>query len=752
MFKRYLLPIVLVLLPAGLTAGQQSALPAQKAPEKTQTQTAQQKTPFPEEDVVKLDTSLVQIDAVVTDKNGRYVTDLRPKDFEILEDGKPRKLTHFSYITAHAAPASRPLVGASHEKKGNEKEDRFVPDAPPARLRRNQTHRVIAIIVDDLSMAAPNVVFTRSALKKFVEQEMQPDDFVAFIQTRSGTGATQQLTSDKRQLLAAIERLRWNPASAVSAFAEDDSEDEQERDNNNTQTAGGPSEQRNNPQDGSKTHTRFRQGVLASGALGTLDYVIRGMREVPGRKSVLFISDGMCAEGPMLDRLRRLADMAIRSSVVIYTLDARGLPLFRMTGPAYSNPSISGSTAVTQPLGLPAMPLFSQQMNYFRSQSGLSFLARQTGGFFVHDSNDLSSGAKKVLEDQSGYYLIGYEPDDDTFKSVRGSRPFHNLTIRVKRKGLEVRSRTGFYAITNEESQPPATRRDQIINAFYSPFTATGIDLRLTTVFNNSADAGSVIQSVLFVGSNGLTFTKEDDGWMEASLDILAVILGENGEVVGQTSRLQGIRARPDVYETLMQRGLVISLHVPVKNSGAYQLRIVVRDSGSGHAGSASQFIEVPNLGKNRLALSSLVIAGRSAQPAAKPGQPAVVGIDKPKDDAVDDSDPQAGLAVRQYHAGMFLDYGYRVYNAQFGVADDKPRLKTKVRLFRDDKVVFTGDWQPFTPAQVTDKTRLMAGGTMRLGTDLKPGMYVFQVVVTDELAKEKYNTVAQWIDFEIVK
>src|SRR6201999_861396 len=97
--------------------------------------------------------------------------------------------------------------------------DKNAPPAPPVRLRPDQVQRTMALVVDDLGLSFESAVLVRRALKKFVDEQMQPNDLVAIIRTGSGIGALQQFTSDKRQLYAAVERVKWNGLgrSGVSA-------------------------------------------------------------------------------------------------------------------------------------------------------------------------------------------------------------------------------------------------------------------------------------------------------------------------------------------------------------------------------------------------------------------------------------------------------------------------------------------------------------------------------------------------------
>ena len=176
---------------------------------------AQTPTPTPEksldDDVVRITTNLVQVDVSVTDKNGKIITDLTSTDFEIYEDGKLQPITNFSFVSLanELSPIARPTP-----------DNKALP-APPVRLRPEQVQRTIALVVDDLGLSWESVYYVRRALKKFVDEQMQPGDLVAIIRTAGGMGALQSFTSDKRQLYAAIERVKWYPQGrgGISAFA-----------------------------------------------------------------------------------------------------------------------------------------------------------------------------------------------------------------------------------------------------------------------------------------------------------------------------------------------------------------------------------------------------------------------------------------------------------------------------------------------------------------------------------------------------
>ncbi len=190
-----------------------------------------------------------------------------------------------------------------------------------------------------------------------------------------------------------------------------------------------------------------------------------------------------------------------------------------------------------------------------------------------------------------------------------------------------------------------------------------------------------------------------------------------------------------------------------MKKPGAYKLRMAVRDGASKKVGSANQFIEVPDVKKGRLALSGMIVRGASEPSASSPEPVSVTEqASSTKEGRVDEVDPQAGPAVRKFQRGRVIEYGYMIYNAQTEKATGRQQLETQLRLYRDGKQVFASAVKPLKTATEAETKRLIAGGSLRLGSDLTPGDYILQVVVTDKLAKDKKYVTTQWIDFEIVK
>jgi VWFA-related protein len=691
-------------------------------------------TPPVDDDVVKISTNLIQIDVTVTDGKGKPITDLKPEEVEIYENGEKQKITNFSFISSVRTTTEKPSVGGKIS----------VP-VPQQVLRPDQIHRTIALVVDDLSLSFESAFLTRKALKKFVDEQMQEGDLVAIIRTGAGIGALQQFTSDKRMLYAAIEKVKWNPSGTggVSAFAPVEAAADTSLQTDPSATPDPDAVPDLNPASSARSLQEFRNTVFSTGTLGALKYVVTGMGQLPGRKSVILFSDGfklfetdengIPVSNLVLEFLRELVDVANRSSVVFYTVDARGLANTALTAEDnVSDTSPDAMNNVTQ----------GRSDQLLDTQEGLSYLAEETGGFAVLNNNDISKGVRRVLEDQS-YYLVGYEPEAATFDPAK--RKYNSLTVKVLRKGANVRYRSGFFNVADKPAgvvPTAASPQTQLETALVSPFAVSGIDLRLNALFGSDAKTGAFVRSLLHINAGDLKFTDEKDGTKKAVFEVLAMSFGDNGDIVDQLEKSYTLSLKGEAYKKVLDDGFVYQFAFPVKKAGAYQYRVAIRDAQGGKIGSASQFIEVPNLSKKHLATSSLVIENLTAEQWRKMGEAAGV---HPPTNAMSDT------ALRRVRIGTVLRYGLEIYNARLDTSK-VPKLTTRVRVFRDGKLVLDGKETPVDLQGQTDTQHIKAAGALAIGNKLLPGDYILQIIVTDQLASAKQQVAAQFVQFEVVE
>lgn len=668
------------------------------------------KTDTPQEDdsegVVRIGTSLVQIDAVVTDGSGKIIRNLKAEDFEISENGKRQDITNFSFVDVNPAPAPTVQPGTPGS----------TGPVTPGKLKPNEVRRTTVIVVDDINIGVADVEFIRRALVNFVQNQMGPNDLVSIIRSSSGSGALQQLTNNRQFLLAGINRIY--PRIIGSDF---------------------------------------NQSFFA--AFPVLGNAIKGLQKLPGRKSIIFVSDGLSlTEGffpvggiPLestnntrIEQFRKLVDLANRSSVVINTVHSQGLrPLNYDAGTARPYQFDNLGNQIPFRINQPAVELTTNRRAANESQDGLLSLARETGGIPIRNTSDFSAGFQKILNDQSGYYLIGYSPDEEIFKPEKnGVRPYRSITVKVKRSGLTVRSRKGFRAVTDSEMTKAETPDTRLVETLASPFRTSDIRVQLTSLFvsepGTDGKPAGVIRSLLFYDAQNLTFQDDGDGWQKAEVGLYAMMFDDNGGLIEKVGRTQSIRLRGKALADARKNGLVYTLDVPVRKAGAYQIRAAIRDNATQRIGSASQYIETPRLENDRLSLSGLVLLGLESKAAPNAAPQLVIS-----------EAPSASPAVREFVRGGGLSVSCFVYNPVVHPQTRQPSVKAQIKLFREGKEIYSGKEFP-VPSAASGTIELNRAIT--LADSLEPGEYVALVTVTDLYQKDsKRKTARQWLDFTIV-
>jgi VWFA-related protein len=668
----------------------------------------------PEDNPVKITTSLIQLDVVVTDKDGKPVTDLKPEDFKILQDGKPQAVTSLSYVNSQTAERT--------SIRGKEKDAKKII-SPPANVR-TKPGRIVTFVLDDGNcMATVSGTFNMLAsMKKFVDEQMLPDDRVGIYRTKGGTSLLQLYTSNKEVLLKKIAKINLlTPGSCGSAF--DPTHDEStlkdgvsfESDRDKNFKADANAEQRENQ---------------VIGTIGVLNFVIERLRNIPQRKIVFLLSEGIIADTDTRtrDALRSLADKAARSSVVINTMSSKGLTI---PGMITSEDDIRPSQ--TDQVRADRIKEEAELNN------GLSYLAYATGGSFVHDRNFLENEIRKILDAETGYFLVGYEPDDGTFKG----KEFHHIEIKLNRTDLRVSSRKGFYGRTDKNSRPIYKSADSALyQAIDSPLQDNGMDMQLTILYGNSAAEGNFIRPIFHISGNDVTLTDEPGGTKKAELDVVAMTLDEKGAVVDEFNRSYTTHIPKEGVDMVRQNGLDFVTDISIKKPGVYSVRVAVRDKASGRLGSGGDFVDISDLKKDKFFISGLITTGvgENSRPIIPEGRPVNAAFSMVPTLSVP--------SIRQFSKGSVLAYAYTIYNAKIAQPTGKPDLTRQLRLYRDGKLVFDMGERPLATTIWDDPSRIEDFGTLRITDAVAAGEYALQIIVHDKTTDRRS---AQWIDFEVV-
>jgi hypothetical protein len=427
--------------------------------------------------------------------------------------------------------------------------------------------------------------------------------------------------------------------------------------------------------------------------------------------------------------------------VVVYTIDPRGLQTTGLTAEDDAQtvkvtPGQGGAPSQEAIRDAVIKPLAARGRQLIDSQQSLLYLAEQTGGFAMLNTNDLTRALGKVVDDARGYYLIGFDT------SLPSNLPWDpdDVRIRVTRPGLKVRARRGLFGPGDENLPRETGPTDPLVAAALSPFASGDIDVRLTTLFAHDAKAGSYVRSLFFIDPAGLTFVDGADGKREADLTILLMAVGDNGIPLSQIRIEVPLRLDAEAYTLLRQRGLLYSASVPIAKPGGYQIRAAVRDDRSSEVGSSAQFVEVPKVGKNQVALSGVVLMDVSAARTGADEAPAVIAADALADGVLGEP------AIKIFTPGTEVIYTCEIYD---GRSRREEGFTTSATLLRDGKPIYTAPPSPVggAPKDAKPVGAVPVGGRLLLGRKLPPGAYTLQVSVG---RRDGRLQASQWVDFEV--
>jgi hypothetical protein len=366
------------------------------------------------------------------------------------------------------------------------------------------------------------------------------------------------------------------------------------------------------------------------------------------------------------------------------------------------------------------------------AHDGMNFLARSSGGLFLANTSDLGAMLRTAINDMQGYYLLGYTPEASTFDPVTGQRRFHRISVRVQRPFLKVRTQSGFLGVEDRPA-PPAGSTNALLASLISPFGSPDLEVGMSSLFFNAAGGGSSITTLVNVQARDLTF-REEAGTHTAQGDIAVILFGDNGAPVEQAAISFEAPLNAAAYEAALKNGFLYTLHLPVKKPGPYDVRVAVRDKATAKIGTATQFVQVPDLQPGRLALSSIMLQPTTSGTNPAQGAP----------------DLRGSVALRIFHPGDTLTYGYQVLNPKLDAALKRPKVEAQVRLYRDGKEFFVGKPAPVEAG--SDVQRLLAGGDFKIGPDMPPGEYMLETSVTDLLAGKNPPPVKQLVDFRVAQ
>ena len=556
------------------------------------------------QDVIKFDTSLVQTDVMVFDKNGRFVDGLKPEQFQLKIDKTQREISFFERITSG---------GFSSNREGTN-------SAEPATVNKRKLEaqqRAVIFFVDDLHLAPDSLERTRKSLLEFINSGIGRNDLVAITSPSGQIGFLQQLTTDKEALRSAVARLNYKtqtktdmdkpPMSEYIAMKIREGDEQtliyytQEVQKQNCFRTRSELICMVTPQAAREmVKTRANQIAVESApatdnTLRLLEGLMRTAAQLPGRKLVFVISDGFYlndVKTGSLDRIKKVTDAAGRAGVVIYTLDARGI--------------IGDSIDITnnKPIDSKGMLTSATIGEISASQDGLNALAKDTGGQAFRNTNrPMHEWVEQVVDETSNYYLLAWKPDNEEQK--RGK--FKNIEVSVLgRPDLKVRFRTSYFKTAalpllttkkKHDKDPTKAREDDMRLVIDAPVSQHEIPAEVDLGFVQMPGFGTRVIATLSIDDSALTF-EMTDGKLSADVDIGGIFYDDKGKPINSFVGRLRIFPRSNASETAgsTQKKRPVYRFTALVPGGLYQVRVGVRDLKSSRIGSAMDWIKVPKI------------------------------------------------------------------------------------------------------------------------------------------------------------
>jgi VWFA-related protein len=533
----------------------------------------------PTQPTFKVQVDYVEVDVVVTDRQGQLVRDLKKEDFQVLEDGKAQTINTFTFVDIPIERADRPLYAS-------------VPLEPDVRTNeRPFDGRVYVMVVDDLHTRFGRTQRVKAVAKQFIERRLGANDLMAIVHTAGATNAGQEFTSNKRLLLAAVDKTSGRKLDSATV--------NKTNEYNRTRDIRQQGDPLNDPNDAER-------GFNARNTLESLRNVAEWFSSVHGRrKTILFVSEGIDYDindlipnsgsthrdaSMVIDAMRDAIAAATRSNVSIYGIDPRGLT-------DLGDETIElGSFPDDTSLGVGQGSIYNEIR---LSQDSLRTLSEETGGFAVVNKNDFTTAFDRIQQDNSSYYVLAYYPPD-----ARPGR-LHKIDVRMNRPGLTVRARKGYVTPKKASTatvNPKDVRTAEVREALDSPIPVSGLTMHVfASPFKGTAPNASVLLGVELRGRD-LKLTPDD------KIQLSYVAIDANGKVRGgNTDALTMTNLKPETRARIQATGMRMlnRLELP---PGRYQLRLAAHDSSGGNVGSIQYDLDVPDFAKLPFSISGVVM------------------------------------------------------------------------------------------------------------------------------------------------
>ena len=539
-------------------------------------QTPSSKQPNSEMPTVQSTTRLILVDAVVTDNHSHPVADLAATDFTVLENGKPQKVSVFSYESPEtkAKSAPPPPVPAG-----------VVTNRPDPR----QAAPIVVLLLDGLNTPSSQQLFVRQEMLKYLGDLKPSNARMAVLALGSDLAVLQDFTTDVSSLQAAVKDYKRGrtkldvdtpavdlPAAtggggAVGAPA--------------GEAIGGALGNAQQLIDNfAKVVANDEQDVRVRTTVAALQAIAQSVSGYSGRKSLIWMSSSfpftLSFEESYVssfrfyksyaDDIRKTTALMADANVAVYPIDARGL----ISSGGVADVAITATSPDKS--GVPSTDLSKEVFTNFRSEETQNTVADDTGGKVFRNTNDLKDAIQTAIDDASSHYVLGYYLDQ---KKLDGK--FHAIRVRVGRDGTHVRSRTGFFALDAKEWRKQQNEKSRV--SLLGGLTATGVLLEAQGIQPKAAGKPAAVEIV--VDTSTISFGDGPDGTHPVDLSFEIASLKADGKPDHVETRTAIADVKETTYQQFLQAGIPMRVEMPLEK-GRHLIRVTVRDNRTGHIGS----------------------------------------------------------------------------------------------------------------------------------------------------------------------
>ena len=534
--------------------------------------------------ILRVTTRLVLVDVVVTDKDGKPVKGLARDDFRILEDGKPQRISAFSFESPFERRAMQP------------------EPLPPSVYTNRPEYRMppgplTILLLDGLNTPVQQQAFVRDQMLRYVATQLRPNQRTAVLALSNRAYVLQDFTSDPQLLLEALKKFTVQPSVHLAREQPD--------------TALPPEAAAVLAEFGiaiPATLERFQTERVAAATdarvattLGMLRAIARATAGYRGRKNLIWISSAFPfhivpenAEDFDLyrayaDGMRQTAALLADAQVAVYPVDARGLAGFTVADVSNPNRDQLGRAKLGGDFGA---DVTRSTFEVASSHATMNNLAADTGGRAYYNRNDIDAAVDLSVADGSTYYSLGYYPEKEKWDGK-----FRRIEVKVGREDVKVRYRRGYYAFDPLERPKlkeikggsEAKIKDQeLLAALNDPLPATVVTF-LAHVPPPPAPLpgfGAPVTVQFLVDAKTLSFEETSDGWRRFDADFLVAAFRPDGKVAKSLNHTVGRVFSPETYARVFEGGLPYEMELELE-PGSYQLRLIVRDNRTGLVGTA---------------------------------------------------------------------------------------------------------------------------------------------------------------------